>query len=60
MHAQAYFFIKISKSVELFMLSDHSENFVESWKFLDRQIKDILSYGKGINDVNKKKSLLIL
>jgi len=36
-------------STELFMLTDKSENFVETWKFLDRRIKDILEYGKYIN-----------
>jgi hypothetical protein len=33
------------------MLSDHSESFAESWRFLEREIKDILTVGKGINDV---------
>lgn len=31
------------------MLTDKSENFVETWKFLDRRIRDILEYGKHIN-----------
>lgn len=39
-------------STELFMLTDRSENYIETWRFLDRRIRDILEYGKYINIVS--------
>jgi len=43
-------------STELFMLTDKSENYIETWRFLDRRIRDILEYGKYINIVRNVAS----
>jgi ubiquinone biosynthesis protein COQ9 len=31
--------------IELFMLTDRSENFEETWKFLERRLKDVHETG---------------
>lgn len=33
------------------MLTDQSEKYNETWKFLDRQIDDVLTMGRKINEV---------
>lgn len=33
------------------MLTDRSPNYVETWRFLERRISDILKYGQTINTV---------
>lgn len=38
-------------STELFMLTDKSENFSETWKFLDRRIGDVLTVGSAVGNV---------
>jgi len=43
----------IYKTTELFMITDKSENFQETWKFLDRRFADLRSYAslqRGITD----------
>lgn len=38
-------------STELFMLTDKSKDFVETWKFLDRRIDEVLSFGFNIHNL---------
>lgn len=38
-------------STELHLLTDQSNGKEASWEFLDRRLRDILSLGKGINDL---------
>ena len=43
----------VYKTTELFMITDKSENFEETWKFLDRRFADLRSYAslqRGITD----------
>lgn len=42
------------------MLTDKSENYIETWRFLDRRIRDILEYGKYINTVHFSSLFVLL
>lgn len=39
----------VIKSTMLFWLNDSSENHEKSWDFLNKRIKNVLSFGKGMN-----------
>ena len=42
-------FVSVYAATELFMLSDQSDNFGETWAFLARRIDDILNVGQKVN-----------
>ncbi len=46
----------IYKSTELYMIQDKSDNFADTWKFLDRRFEDLRSFGsvkKSLSDCNQ-------
>ena len=48
----------IYKSTELFMIQDKSENFEETWKFLDRRFEDHRSFHELTKNVDSLKSFV--
>lgn len=42
----------IYKSTELFMLQDKSEDYVDTWGFLDRRMADVITVGKAVGQVS--------
>lgn len=43
--------LSVYASTELFMLTDKSKNFVETWGFLDRRIEDVMQIGSGVHNL---------
>lgn len=43
----------VYKSSEFYMIQDKSEDFTETWKFLDRRLKDLGTVGKFIRESGK-------
>lgn len=43
----------VYKSSEFYMIQDKSEDFLETWKFLDRRLQDLGTVGKFIRESGK-------
>lgn len=39
------------KATEVYMVQDKSEDFCDTWHFLDRRIEDLTSFGKAARNV---------
>ena len=42
----------VYKSTEIFMVQDKSEDFQETWEFLDRRVQDLSKVGKAMRNVS--------
>lgn len=43
----------VYKSTEIYMLQDRSENYENTWQFLDRRLKDLTTFGKVTRNVKQ-------
>ena len=43
----------VYKSTEIFMLQDKSEDFQDTWAFLDRRVEDFGTLGKALRNVSR-------
>ena len=48
----------VINSTQLHLLQDNSENFEDTWIFLESRLKDVASIGMGINNFRKSLSKL--
>jgi len=49
----------IYTSTELYMLSDNSADFVDTWKFLDRRIEDVIKLSKITTEVDRGLGVVV-
>ena len=48
----------IYKSTEIYMLQDKSEDFQDTWEFLDRRVEDVSKLGKKLRGGQQSSQVL--